>query len=66
MRYMHMERVNDKMWRFQLFVTNERLKEFLESLRGLGIVLCRDVVENGHRRMKTMSVEDVLDNKMED
>ena len=60
MRYMHMERVNESMWRFQLFVTNDRLKEFLESLKGLGIVLCCDVIENGHRKVKTMSVEDVL------
>lgn len=64
MRYMHMERVNDSMWRFQLFVTNEGLRGFLESLTGLGIVLCQDVTEHGHRKMKTMSVEDVLENKL--
>jgi hypothetical protein len=54
----HLERVNDSLWRVVIYVEiGPSLARVLGWLKGHGLQVCRQVVEHGHLRTKTIDLD---------
>jgi hypothetical protein len=59
-RYIHLERIHDGLFRVMVIGDQHQINELLTLLKGHDWALCSDVSEHGHRVRRVQNIDDVV------